>query len=477
MKDARQIHMRVSQDDSRTQDVDDSVLRAGDSATLGDAVDSQEPGIQAAAIRNGACATSRIRIGAHSYRYDRTSTLEISSALQGARETSTPVFCECAEPSPRLVIHRSSRVTTNRYWLATWPRGGPAHSPGCLFHHPIVPDGNDRGGQASGIEEFPSGFRIHANFSLSRSLVGHGLESCPVGRTGSSFAASPAATTLLGILRYLVEAGGLNRHTALVERQWPQVAARLGKAIEPGWLGTQSLPELLYVVPFFDREQPSLNNSRRNAFLKRHAPTAKTVPRFLLLGEINEVRRMGATVKATLHNFSGTILLTEALEAALARRHPSAALALSSERKESRVLGLYLVEITGVREFTAIDAALLLTSRGYMPCESSHEALLANLLARSNRQFEKPMRTDPATGLRPDFILLDTRPPCPMEIWGMDTFDYKEKRALKLQKYRDHKIALWEWDARREAHPPPLPPVEFPGRSSQAGGCGSARTA
>lgn len=96
--------------------------------------------------------------------------------------------------------------------------------------------------------------------------------------------------------------------------------------------------------------------------------------------------------------------------------------------------------------------ALMGVSESYLPVESSHERELAQRLEQRGRIFVKPLRHDTSEPTRPDFILLDTPRPVSLEVYGMNTPEYLQRKAEK-QAYYAAEFAgrYWQWDVLSES--------------------------
>lgn len=103
----------------------------------------------------------------------------------------------------------------------------------------------------------------------------------------------------------------------------------------------------------------------------------------------------------------------------------------------------------------------VLCSKDFIPVESSYECLVAEKLVRESRSFRKPLRYDRSSMDRPDFVLLDTIPPTDMEVFGMNTPDYLERKTVKKERSREHDF--WYWDVLETNSIP-----EFPGNNSDS---------
>lgn len=99
---------------------------------------------------------------------------------------------------------------------------------------------------------------------------------------------------------------------------------------------------------------------------------------------------------------------------------------------------------------TVLDAALMHVSPRWIPLDSRYEGLLEQRLHDQRRIFRKPLRFDATEDVVfPDFVLLDTDRPCPMEVFGMKTSEYLARRQVKAA-YYDRTFGTtnwWYWDA------------------------------
>lgn len=96
--------------------------------------------------------------------------------------------------------------------------------------------------------------------------------------------------------------------------------------------------------------------------------------------------------------------------------------------------------------------ALMGVSEWFIPVESSHERELAQWLEQNERIFVKPLRHDSSDAIRPDFILLDTPRPVSLEVYGMNTPEYLQRKAEKIGYYAaEFAGQYWQWDVLSES--------------------------
>jgi hypothetical protein len=76
---------------------------------------------------------------------------------------------------------------------------------------------------------------------------------------------------------------------------------------------------------------------------------------------------------------------------------------------------------------------------------------MSNRLVAERRVFEKPVRLQPEDDMLPDFVLLDTRPPTHIEVYGMNGLASYERRKKEKQRLRAERcIPAVEWNIERD---------------------------
>lgn len=392
-----------------------------------------------------------------------------AAILQRAKIEHGHALCLCTNPNPQLVIRRVRAERGDRFLLATWPNKGTGHAPRCRFHLSEADYEDARAKRLAAVQQSDEGFTIKPEFSLRR-VNAAAAEATgsrkPVPDSGAS-RAQRDCLSLLGTLEYLWHAAGLHQFIPGSARNWQEIVQRLGNVLAQGRLGGHPLSDICWVVPPYDRE-----NRDRQAYVKQRFETMlarfgrrdDTTPSFLVLGEVKDIVGSGRSIRTMLRHHARPVWMFNSLGRTLAQRHPIAESQLTRAASQpsqiaGRVVGLYLVEVTDRGLLWARDAALLTCSREYLPCDSGYEVDLANHLTAAGRCFNKPMRIDLEDDVLPDFELLDTEPPRPMEVWGRNDDGYNAHKAVKRERYRVRGATLWEWEAWRDAAPPPLPPA------------------
>lgn len=97
-----------------------------------------------------------------------------------------------------------------------------------------------------------------------------------------------------------------------------------------------------------------------------------------------------------------------------------------------------------------VQLALMQINAQWIPVDSSHELRIADKLVAEKRSFIKPLRFDAAKDVVfPDFILIDTQTPVPLEVFGRDDEAYEERKQEKTSFYtaKYGSSGWWCWNA------------------------------
>jgi hypothetical protein len=380
----------------------------------------------------------------------------IAADLVDAKATPGHALCLCTAPARKLVI----RTVGKRHFLAVWPHDGHNHHYACLFHRDEVSTSQDSAGAEPAIKETRDGFDIATDFPLQRVNApddptqerNHNPVSTQIPRP------TRARMGLLGILHHLWAEARLNQWGALWKRDWWRVTQALLPVIEQGSLGKRHMVDWLYLVPEFRVNRKDAIEAAWQDFRSRLG-TAEHVGdvRFgLLLGEAKLFEKSAYGYKMLLRHFPPSLFLSLALREKLSTSYPRAFHRIGDDDGQ-RVMCLCLVDLTPKGNLNLIDAALMATSAQYIPVDSSYEAQLAHKLVDERRSFSKPLKISHGDSALPDFVLSDTNPPFVLEVFGMTSTAYLERKAEKLERYRAEGKPVWSWNADQESRPPRLP--------------------
>ncbi|MCE0767389.1 DUF1173 domain-containing protein [Pseudonocardia kujensis] len=102
---------------------------------------------------------------------------------------------------------------------------------------------------------------------------------------------------------------------------------------------------------------------------------------------------------------------------------------------------------TDAGNLTSVDGAAMLTTRGYLPADSSYEVRMADHSIAAGRPVLKPLRYDSHNDIFPDFVLLDTDPPTFVELWGVPgRTAYEARRKAKHEHVAATQNPSLEWE-------------------------------
>lgn len=308
-----------------------------------------------------------VAIGIADYEADPA---RFSRDLSRAKAEHGHALCLCTEPRPQLVVRRMPGVEGDRYFLATWPNGGTAHAHGCSFFRSEDQYEDARARALAAVIEDDSGFNIKPSFSLRRVEAGSEdvTRSTPRSEPTGTTVPQRAALGLADTLNYLWRAAGLVH--AAQGRRWGEVVTRLGSVLAQGSVGSVALATVVHLVPVFDAARKSAIDAEWSTFLDRFHRSERTVPLFLILGEVKATQRAGQAVATHLRHFAPPLFMSTGLGKALADRFPAAEACLASTDSADRVIGLFQCEISARSKLWVNDAALLRVAPDYSSADS-----------------------------------------------------------------------------------------------------------
>ncbi|MYS33445.1 uncharacterized protein DUF1173 [Streptomyces sp. KhCrAH-43] len=385
----------------------------------------------------------------------REHTAQAASLFARARAEVGHAWCLCRRPALRLVI-RCTRA--GRYHLAGWPQEGDQHETTCPFHK-LGPghSGRDRY-STQAIKETDDGVFIRLATPLARTLE---RAEAHENATDEVFDDRHArrAVGLLGLLHWLWEEAQLNTWPpGMRHRTWRHCNALLRRHLREATVNGQELDSVLYLVPPFTPQAAAANTAALETFRARLGRHNATERRGLLLGQIKEVAPTPYGVAYRLAHQRTPLYARAALHARAARafRH---AFSQTAAEHGARV-ALFVVERSAGGHLIAADLAAMLTTRTYIPADSSYEVAMADALTACRRAFIKPLRYDSADAVLPDFVLTDQSPAAYVEVYGIHGREsYERRKAAKRAFYQRHQARLIEWDITR-----PLPDLTHPER-------------
>lgn len=387
--------------------------------------------------------------------------------LKYARDNkaTTVVTCLCRPPDEnahcrRLKVHLSQK--TDQCWLASWPFSGHEHAPDCRFYSVwsderqaaiYAPDAVKASPDGNIVIRLPTGLQ-------KKDIQEKKPDALPVSAGPVKRRRQPSMRPL-GLLHLLWEQSGINVWYPAFDRKkrypgW--VSWRLNEAAARVRIGRVPLQQSLLLMATKDSAQAVQN---------RHvARDAGSKSRRLIL--ISQLAAWSDAADARLEStlplglFAGfpALQLPDDVRARLAR---SFSRELGDWRRGARVMVICETEppeTVFIRRdgqnlprssCRIIDAALMTVSPRYIPLDSRYEGMVEARLWEEKRAFIKPLRYDGEENVFPDFVLTDVAgaEALPMEVFGMNTPDYLQRKQVKTVTY-DREFGAgrwWQWDA------------------------------
>lgn len=406
--------------------------------------------------------------------------------LKHARDNnkSVEVYCQCKKDDdgifPRLRVSYSQ--TRDRCWLSSWQFSGNRHIQGCRFYSVWAL-------QAQG-KTYTSGVVTQADDGSFRVRLPTGLQKKEVKEEEATNAPDRAraitrpgvrrpAMTVLGLLHFMWEQTGLNTWKPEYEANGKSlksgtVASRLLRFSDKVKAGKISLSEVLLVMAGKEGNlrQHNLDNVRQAGALNKRLILISTLASWTPAAEERSKNSIALGMFGGFPNLSVPEDVRDRCEKSFERE-------LASWRNKKGKIIVIAETQPPVTHFTqqngktipstsaeVIDMALMVISPRFIPLDSGYEAVIEEKLWKEERAFVKPLRYDGEEDTLPDFILTDTdgEDAVPLEVYGMNTREYTErkqqKQALYAEKYGDGK--WWYWDATAPDavnNIPPFPPV------------------
>jgi hypothetical protein len=376
----------------------------------------------------------------------RAATGRYARELAEAKAAVGHAECLCTDPPQKLVI----RSRSDRFHLACWPEQGGRHNRWCEFHRVSGQFSGRSGYRRDAITEDENGTSIKVAFSLQVRLDARPRLALTTHRDGEPRARARASVGLLGLLHYLWERADLTTWSAGQHRHWAECWTQLRADVDDTTLSERPGVQALYVIAPYRPDTVAARDVAFAAFTASLGHHGATSTRGLILGEIKslEETKYGGW-RFNLRHTNTALYASDVLVAKMRQSFRSTfAAALPSG---ARQMGLFLIERTPRGYLQVVDAAAMLTSASYIPCDSSHEVTMADRLAEAGRSFVKPVRYDGSTETFPDFILTDTDPLTYVEVWGITgRQDYEQRKRDKQAYHQQTGRPIIEWDVRDE---------------------------
>ncbi|MFU5648602.1 DUF1173 family protein [Pseudomonas aeruginosa] len=380
------------------------------------------------------------------------------------RAYGTHAICQCpSSGSRKLSIKR--REDSDGFHLARFAGTGHEHSNDCRYYAP-APERSGMQGYAIGVVEEGEDGSIRVRLARGIRVQAPRSEESDGASVTRSPGKSKPAMTLLGLLHLLWSESRLSTWYPAMEgkRNSGIVNYALLQAAERVAASRMKLNEVLLLAAQRDSKGAARNQAITKSAITRDLRLVAISP----LARYNPERHSGDIGRLPLSGpFGMPILhLPPAVWATAARKFERE---LSAWRRGSRVIAIAQVtprKGESLSQGDVVELALMQVSERWIPVDSDYEGVIEAKLHAAGRSFDKPLRYDAdESEVFPDFWLLDAGKDYPLEVFGMNTPAYLERKAVKTAWYnREYGgEGWWSWDAAADPKGKNIPP--FPPRA------------
>lgn len=394
-------------------------------------------------------------------------------ALRDARlnKTTSRVICLCQDLDSDITTKRRLKVSFSdikkTFWVSSWPYSGQEHNIDCRFYSFWSDEAYSKTYETDVVIADESGkFFIKLPIGLATSSASKEKSESEVVNIPVNRVKRKPTMSLLGLLHFLYEQAGVNIWNPIFTKNKPRdalwLASRLKNAAEKIFIGKHNLADSLLVMASEHGKQKELNQER-----VKHSNINKT--RLISIGllKYNSEQSLaelqdGRLILSRPMGFPELKVSKNVLNAC----ERSFSFEISAWREGAKVIAIVESEPTevsykiinkkNVRCYSSevISISLMRTSKRFIPVNSSYEAIIEDKLCLEERRFKKPLRYDTSEDVFPDFLLTDTlgEMPIPIEVFGMNTPEYIERKKIKRQFYdlEYGEDGWWFWDATQQ---------------------------
>lgn len=379
---------------------------------------------------------------------------EVSNVFEPHHKSNSKLFCLCSCSKPAVYVGRRK----GNYFPFKAKNTGELHHIHCR-HHQLTPAELASIGLGMGAIS-SDGEKVIV--SLSKSLI-QGQEDWRTEKVQYDFGGDirrhvANKMSLLGLLYLLWERAGLNEwNPNLVKNSlWPDMR-RAAYGVQPK--GVTDLQYGLSDLLLLPLHAATPNQDERNFAKFKQAKKNKQFLIFTI--QLPPARITSLIDTPNLGNpfslytdFKVNLLLypkkAEDLIDGLKNSYASE-LAHSKNGGDLIIFGIAQPTTTAANNAYITSLALMSVTANHLPIDSSLEQTFATELIKQDRWFKKPLRYEASHDMKmhPDFILLDTQIKTAIEVYGMDTKQYRKRKDEKRWLYRNSTIPYkyWEWDA------------------------------
>ncbi|MDN7445276.1 DUF1173 family protein [Burkholderia cepacia] len=358
-----------------------------------------------------------------------------------AKATQGHARCMCVSGGRRLQI----RLREGLYHLAVWPGDALSHHRRCTFRTRAEAESGRKGYAKGAIIEKPDGtVDISADIPLKVRVE---ARNGPVERSEDPKGGGQtrAKVGMLGLLHSLWERAGLNEWRPRWTRDWWRCRRELINL--DGKVNGESVEDAMYCVPAWrESERDGIERGWAKFRARLEAPGDFRL-RGIVIGELKSMELSKYSFKVKLKHHMHPFFVDKAVVERAERSAPPAA--AQRDNPSAHVIVIMVVEVSRSGTLRGVDLSLMLTSRHYIPADSSYEMQMADALVDAGRMFTKPLRYDGAAEF-PDFRIQDQECECVVEVWGMmGNPEYEARKAAKIKSYKSRGVQVIEWDTRR----------------------------
>ncbi|EMB2823908.1 TPA: DUF1173 family protein [Pseudomonas aeruginosa] len=380
------------------------------------------------------------------------------------RAYGTHAICQCpSSGSRKLSIKR--REDSDGFHLARFAGTGHEHSNDCRYYAP-APERSGMQGYAVGVVEEGEDGSIRVRLARGIRVQAPRSEESDGASVTRSPGKSKPAMTLLGLLHLLWSESRLSTWYPAMEgkRNSGIVNYALLQAAERVAASRMKLNEVLLLAAQRDSKGAARNQAITKSAITRDLRLVAISP----LARYNPERHSGDISRLPLSGPFGMPMLNlpPAVWATASRKFERE---ISAWRRGSRVIAIAQVtprKGESLSQADVVELALMQVSERWIPVDSDYEGVIEAMLHAAGRSFDKPLRYDAdGSEVFPDFWLLDTGKDYPLEVFGMNTPSYLERKAVKTAWYnREYGgEGWWSWDAAADPKGKNIPP--FPPRA------------
>ena len=371
-----------------------------------------------------------------------------TEALGRAKKIQRHAICGCKrEVALRLII----RKLGDYYCLTLWPYEGQLHDKRCIFHRneiqETVADGLAR---QSIIEEDDGTVSISPDFDLALNLNQRPAAPKQTPTRPGKNRMSRRKASLTALLQFLWHHSRCNTISGYGKAvTFDSTIFKLWRSLRQCVVGQTPLTDVSFM--------PGMRSACPNWLdeFDAHLCTSSSAKRVygVVLGRLTAVTEGKYSFAYSLQGFGKRLYVEKTLHKSF-QDSCKLAYAAVQNSPELNVFIAAQVELTAHGHYKVKDCGFIVTSRHYIPVDSMYEVEMADALMEAQRGFYKPLKVE--DGLLPDFVLTDAPAHIYVEVWGMNTVEYRLRRQDKIKHYAASNRPLIEWDAAVNAPMPSL---------------------